>query len=387
MFQKKRERNISAGPAQTSPVQSRYSAQPAPQAQPGMSQMLTQMAAGKALDKGINYGIEQATPYLESAKTAVMGAINPATTASSAASTGALGAMGTAMPYVGMGLMAGKALGLFNQGGKVYAADGEKIMTPEQKAKMYNNMISKGQMTPEIAHGALINEFGMRPGIAQSLITSQYQPNNPSSMFKTPSMPSISFPNFKTESIESPDDMMAMGPEASTPINYPTPQTAPMRSQQIPTLLGPRVGRGADPRLHGELERPKVQTGPLSVDPLIQEAIKKQQSSNMSAEQAAAMENNIRPNTAQTAAMEDLVTPTRVQQIAASEDIGSAPGDRADENGFASFLGPLAMALIGGRALGLYRSEGGPVGPLSNIQYKSGGGKAFGMSFHKNSKG
>ena len=41
---------------------------------------------------------------------------------SSAAATGgmgALGALGTAVPYVGLGLLAGKAFGLFNHGGMV----------------------------------------------------------------------------------------------------------------------------------------------------------------------------------------------------------------------------------------------------------------------------
>ena len=41
------------------------------------------------------------------------------TGAAAAGGMGALGALGTAIPYVGMGLLAGKAFGLFNQGGFV----------------------------------------------------------------------------------------------------------------------------------------------------------------------------------------------------------------------------------------------------------------------------
>lgn len=39
--------------------------------------------------------------------------------AAAAGGMGALGALGTAIPYVGMGLLAGKAFGLFNHGGMV----------------------------------------------------------------------------------------------------------------------------------------------------------------------------------------------------------------------------------------------------------------------------
>ena len=48
-----------------------------------------------------------------------------------ATGAGAMGAIGTAMPYVGAGLLAGKALGFFNNGGHVgplYAADGSMPM-------------------------------------------------------------------------------------------------------------------------------------------------------------------------------------------------------------------------------------------------------------------
>ena len=50
-------------------------------------------------------------------------------------------------------------------------------------------------------------------------------------------------------------DPFAIGMETFTDgqrATTPTEQTAPMRSQQIPTSLGPQVGRGQDPRLFGE---------------------------------------------------------------------------------------------------------------------------------------
>ena len=56
---------------------------------------------------------------------------------------GGMAAIGTAMPYVGAGLMAGKMLGLFNQGGMVgplsamYKAEGG--MTEEQAMALMNN--------------------------------------------------------------------------------------------------------------------------------------------------------------------------------------------------------------------------------------------------------
>jgi len=199
--------------------------------------------------------------------------------------------MMAAAPYVGAALVADEILGLdlrknvlgFSQGGKVYASEGEKIkMTPEQRAAFYNLQISNGKMTPEIAEGALINEFGMRPGIAQSLIQSQYNirqtPTGPTSLFSnTPQVPMINAPEEVT-------------------VNVPPRGQTPM-----PTNTGP-------------YQRPTTTT------------------------------------TESIAAMEELVTPTRVQQKAASEDIGAIPGDRAN-SGFnmGSFLGPLALAYLIGK--------------------------------------
>jgi len=208
---------------------------------PSAASQVGQMALGIGMNKGIEKGMEYAAPYAEKAATAgkdfIMSQFAPSAAASAApaatvggapltgalastaapaatgaaggAAAGGMGAMGAglmaAAPWVAGGLLADELLGLgirenvlgFSQGGKVYAAEGEKVkMTPEQRAAFYNLQISNGQMTPEIAHGALINEYGMRPGIAQSLIQSQYNvrqtPTGPTSLFSnTPQVPNL----------------------------------------------------------------------------------------------------------------------------------------------------------------------------------------------------
>jgi len=113
---------LNVRPHQVAPIQSKQSA----------GEMLTQMALSKGLDKGLDKGIEFAGKKLgaltKAAQTATAGA------GTTAGATGAMGALGTAMPYVGMGLLGAKMLGLFSKGGKVgplakatYAANGEKI--------------------------------------------------------------------------------------------------------------------------------------------------------------------------------------------------------------------------------------------------------------------
>ena len=320
---------------------------------PSTASQLGQMALGIGMNKGIEKGMEYAAPYAEKAATAgkdfIMSQFAPSAAASAApaatvggapltgalastaapaatgaaatggAAAGGMGAMGAglmaAAPWVAGGLLADELLGLgirenvlgFSQGGKVYAAEGEKIkMTPEQKAAFYNLQISNGKMTPEVAEGALINEFGMRPGIAQSLIQSQYNvrqtPTGPTSLFSnTPQVPNL------PQGREVP--MM------NAPVNpYDEFTQVPRDLQQPPEEVTVNVQpRGQTPMV--------TNTGPYQ-----------------------------RPTTAteRTAAMEDLVTPTRVQQTAASEDIGAIPGDRGLNMG--SFLGPLALAyLIGNR--------------------------------------
>lgn len=50
---------------------------------------------------------------------AVAGTVAPAVAGTGAATAGGMAALGTAVPYIGAGLLAGKALGLFNKGGYV----------------------------------------------------------------------------------------------------------------------------------------------------------------------------------------------------------------------------------------------------------------------------
>ena len=151
--------------SQTPPLQGGYAPPAAPQARPGVGQQLQ----GMALNKGINAGMEEAQafaqPYMDKGlaygKEALsgLGSMFGGGAGASAAGTGAasggmgamMGAAGTAMPYVGMGILAGKALGFFNKGGYIgplskasYAANGEKMTAEFQKApeEIYN-MLSK----------------------------------------------------------------------------------------------------------------------------------------------------------------------------------------------------------------------------------------------------
>ena len=140
---------------------------PAPSPQIRDEESYTEKATGMLADQAVNYGIdkggeylsEKAIPYaksLFSAPTmssvatplmksgvdpalanalatqstgATMGAGTAAanTAAAGAAGSGAMAALGTAIPYVGLGLLAGKAFGLFNKGGPVYAQEGAPI--------------------------------------------------------------------------------------------------------------------------------------------------------------------------------------------------------------------------------------------------------------------
>jgi len=182
-------------------------------------------------------------------------------------------------------------------------------MTPEQRAAFYNLQISNGKMTPEVAEGALINEFGMRPGIAQSLIQSQYN------IRQTPTGATSLLSNTpKVNNLPQSREV----PMINAPVEpYDEFTQVPRALQQPPKEVT------VDEQPRGQTPMP-TNTGPYQ-----------------------------RPTTTTTesiAAMEELVTPTRVQQKAASEDIGAIPGDRAN-SGFnmGSFLGPLALAYLIGK--------------------------------------
>ena len=104
----------------------RYVAQPGPMQaqQPGAMETLGmaagQSAAGKLgeaaagkIMSGSLFGAGMPAAGTQAA------ALASKTGAAAAGGMGALGALGTAIPYVGMGLLAGKAFGLFNHGGMV----------------------------------------------------------------------------------------------------------------------------------------------------------------------------------------------------------------------------------------------------------------------------
>ena len=105
---------------------------------PTAEEMVTKMAREKAmnvatesanaqLDPLIQQGKDAINPYVQKGIGKLTSMFSPAASTSSAnavagqAATGAGGmaALGTAMPYIGMGLLAGKHFGLFNEGGYV----------------------------------------------------------------------------------------------------------------------------------------------------------------------------------------------------------------------------------------------------------------------------
>ena len=121
----------------------------------GLGQQATEMATNKVMGDALNYGTEEAykqgasmfaTPTMSSVATPLMkSGVDPAianalaaqttgatigsgtAAATTAAGAGGMAALGAAIPYVGMGLLAGKAFGLFNKGGPVYAQEGMPI--------------------------------------------------------------------------------------------------------------------------------------------------------------------------------------------------------------------------------------------------------------------
>ena len=88
------------------------------------------MVKQKLMSDAAGAGAKAITGGLEAAGTSALG-------------TGAMTGMATAIPYVGAGLMAGKMLGLFNEGGMVgplsaqYNAQG--TMSKEQAMALMNN--------------------------------------------------------------------------------------------------------------------------------------------------------------------------------------------------------------------------------------------------------
>ena len=137
--------------------QNQFQAPQAPLSQdPGVGTQMANMAKNRAMQGALNTGQKElmgaiAGPSAGATNAAALAA-NPATMgmggaevalagqtlAPSVAGAGGMAALGTAIPYVGAGLLAGKALGLFNEGGMVgplsaqYHAEGT-MNTPKMK--------------------------------------------------------------------------------------------------------------------------------------------------------------------------------------------------------------------------------------------------------------
>ena len=149
------------GPAKMQPIQGIAPPPITPvQSQPSLASQATGMVADKVMNVGMNKASAMAQPYIDKGiaygtnKLGTLMGTNQAATAGTAAMENAalgaaaegglgaaMGGLGTAMPYVGMGLLAGKALGLFSRGGYVgplasiaYKSDGGKIT-----ANFYNS--------------------------------------------------------------------------------------------------------------------------------------------------------------------------------------------------------------------------------------------------------
>ena len=133
------------GPLATQPIQGIAAPPAVPVQKDAMSQfgdMAKQRIMTTALDKGMDKGaalISSAmTPSATQSALTIGGA--PAAQAGGLAASGMSAGLATAMPYVGMGLLGAKMLGLFSKGGYVgplsgvaYKYDGGKI-----SASFYN---------------------------------------------------------------------------------------------------------------------------------------------------------------------------------------------------------------------------------------------------------
>jgi hypothetical protein len=157
---------------------------PLAQREKGMGEQIGDMAKDEAMSQGKEMAMQSAKPYMQAAKNAInpMGsagagavagqaatnaalASTPATMGMAGAELGALAstgagagaglatgagagagmaALGTAVPYIGAAMLAGKAFGLFNEGGRVgplaqYKAEGGDTMSEEQAMALMNN--------------------------------------------------------------------------------------------------------------------------------------------------------------------------------------------------------------------------------------------------------
>jgi hypothetical protein len=147
-----------ASPNEKEKMQMRqYQAQIAPlaQQQKGMGGQMLDMAKQRAMSSALDAGQGAVTSGIKSALAPTVGsAIEGGAVLGPTAGAGGMAALGTAVPYVGAGLLAGKALGLFNEGGQVgplstqYHADGNKIdrnkkYSEDQQIANYREMMKQ----------------------------------------------------------------------------------------------------------------------------------------------------------------------------------------------------------------------------------------------------
>jgi hypothetical protein len=153
-----------ASPNEKEKMQMRqYQAQVAPLApqQPGMGQQMMDMAKQKAMGEALSLGQTGLTSGIKSALAPTV-ASGVEGGAMLGAGTGGMAALGTAVPYIGAGLLAGKALGLFNEGGQVgplspmYKAEGS--MTRQQAIALMNNQPDPDRLYDEIISEKMIGK-------------------------------------------------------------------------------------------------------------------------------------------------------------------------------------------------------------------------------------
>jgi len=147
-------------------VQQTIQAPQAVQAQPGVAQQFGQMAKQRAMEGALNKGSEALA-----AKATEAGLMN---------SAGALTGMGAAMPYVGAGILAGKALGFFNNGGHVgplYAAQGDQAEDDGMLETIARKLKSaKNYVMGEDRKGANADSFMKGEGVQYNAMGSMMGP-------------------------------------------------------------------------------------------------------------------------------------------------------------------------------------------------------------------
>ena len=150
-----------------------------PEPEPTATKMLADAAQQKAVEETVNFGAEKVGQYaVTPAKEALTGMFSSAApTAASTigstgmgsplvlgaeagmgatAGTGALTALGTAVPYIGAGILAGKALGFFNEGGQVGPLSELQIEPGEGSNAFFNDgnvMYGSGELETRVRQG------------------------------------------------------------------------------------------------------------------------------------------------------------------------------------------------------------------------------------------